>query len=130
MRSGMDRARVAKSLAVLLHPVTVGFVPSVYAAVEHEGGLTARLMGITVLVVPIEIPMSMFVFDIPLMALLAIACLPIFFSGGRISRIEGAIMLAIWMAYTVLLYVGWPAKSLGSDTDSSIQPPPSTTRSQ
>ena len=50
MRSGMDRARVAKSLAVLLHPVTVGFVPSVYAAVEHEGGLTARLMGITVLV--------------------------------------------------------------------------------
>jgi len=88
------------------------------------------ILGITVLVVPIEIPMSMFVFDIPLMALLAIACLPIFFSGGRISRIEGAIMLAIWMAYTVLLYVGWPANALDSETAESIQPPPSTTLSE
>ena len=88
------------------------------------------ILGITVIVVPIEIPMSMFVFDIPLMAILAFACLPIFFSGGRITRTEGAIMLGIWMAYTVLLYVGWPAKSLDADTAESIQPPPSTTLSE
>jgi cation:H+ antiporter len=88
------------------------------------------ILGITAVVVPIEIPSSVFFFDLPVMVILALACLPFFFSGGRISRVEGAVLLAIWMAYTVLLYVGWPAKSLDSDTDSSIQPPPSTTRSQ
>ena len=88
------------------------------------------ILGITVLVVPINIPNSMFLFDIPLMALLAIACLPIFFSGGRITRSEGILMLGIWVVYTVLLYVGWPANSLDSDTEASIQPPPSTTRSE
>ena len=88
------------------------------------------ILGITAVVVPIEVPSSVFFFDLPLMVILALACLPFFFSGGRISRIEGAVLLSIWMAYTVLLYVGWPAKSLDSDTDSSIQPPPSTTRSQ
>lgn len=88
------------------------------------------ILGVTAVVVPIEVPSSMFFFDIPIMFLLALACLPIFFTGGRITRIEGIIMLGIWIGYTVLLYVGWPANVLDEEIDSSIQPPPSTLRSE
>lgn len=42
-------------------------------------------------------------FDIPFMIAVAVACLPIFFTGYRISRWEGALFLAYYVAYTVSL---------------------------
>lgn len=42
-------------------------------------------------------------FDIPVMIAASIACLPIFFTGFRISRWEGALFLAYYGAYTLYL---------------------------
>ena len=37
------------------------------------------------------------------MMAVAVACLPIFFTGGEISRREGAVLLAYYVAYTTYL---------------------------
>lgn len=42
-------------------------------------------------------------FDIPVAAAVAFACLPIFFTGGRISRWEGALFLGYYGAYLTVL---------------------------
>jgi cation:H+ antiporter len=42
-------------------------------------------------------------FDIPVMIAVAFACLPIFFTGGVISRPEGALLLGYYAAYTLYL---------------------------
>ena len=42
--------------------------------------------------------------DMPVMLLAVVACLPIFFSGHRISRYEGALFLLYYSVYFVLLY--------------------------
>ena len=42
-------------------------------------------------------------FDIPIMAATAVACLPVFFSGGRISRGEGLLFLFLYAAYVAFL---------------------------
>lgn len=42
-------------------------------------------------------------FDIPVMCAVAVACLPIFLTAGRISRWEGALFLAYYVAYIVFL---------------------------
>lgn len=42
-------------------------------------------------------------FDIPVMIAASVACLPIFFTGQRIDRWEGALFLGYYVAYTVCL---------------------------
>ncbi len=42
-------------------------------------------------------------FDIPVMIAVAVACLPIFFTGNVISRWEGLLFLAYYVAYTLYL---------------------------
>jgi cation:H+ antiporter len=42
-------------------------------------------------------------FDIPVMVVVAIACLPIFFATATVTRWEGALFFGYWIAYT--LYV-------------------------
>lgn len=42
-------------------------------------------------------------FDIPVMVAVAVLCLPIFFTGGVISRTEGAMLTFYYVAYTVFL---------------------------
>jgi cation:H+ antiporter len=42
-------------------------------------------------------------FDIPVMTCVALACLPLFITGGIVSRWEGAVFLAYYIAYTVYL---------------------------
>lgn len=39
--------------------------------------------------------------DLPIMIATALACLPIFFTGGRISRLEGGLFFFYFVAYTV-----------------------------
>lgn len=53
--------------------------------------------------VPINIAESALQFDIPVMTAVAIACLPIFFSGYRIDRWEGGLFLAYYVAYVAYL---------------------------
>ena len=42
-------------------------------------------------------------FDIPVMLAVAIACLPIFFTGNSIARWEGGLFLGYYIAYTIYL---------------------------
>jgi cation:H+ antiporter len=51
----------------------------------------------------IDISDSMIRFDIPVMIAVALACLPIFFTGGVISRGEGVLLLGYYIAYTLYL---------------------------
>ncbi len=52
---------------------------------------------------PIEIASSVHSVDLLLMIAVAFACLPIFFTGGVISRWEGAFLFAYYLAYTTYL---------------------------
>lgn len=45
-------------------------------------------------------------FDIPIMVAVAVACLPIFFTGRVIARWEGGLLLAYYVAYSVYLVLG------------------------
>lgn len=46
---------------------------------------------------------GMMALDIPVMVVTALVCLPLFYTGYRISRIEGGLFLAGYFAYTVYL---------------------------
>jgi cation:H+ antiporter len=63
------------------------------------------VLGISALVAPSGIPVSeaLIGFDIPLMLVVAVACLPIFFTGGTINRWEGALFMGYYIAYTLYL---------------------------
>jgi len=64
------------------------------------------VLGLTSIFAPggIEISLAVIRFDLPVMLVVAFACLPIFFTGGRISRWEGAILFAYYVAYTAYLF--------------------------
>ena len=42
-------------------------------------------------------------FDMAIMVLTAVLCWPIFFSGATVSRSEGAVMIGLYVLYTILL---------------------------
>ncbi|MEH6387880.1 MULTISPECIES: calcium/sodium antiporter [Pseudomonas] len=54
---------------------------------------------------PILVAANALIFDFPVMIAVAVACLPIFFSGYRINRWEGLLFLAYYAAYTFYLVV-------------------------
>ncbi|MCB0194606.1 MAG: calcium/sodium antiporter [Anaerolineae bacterium] len=47
----------------------------------------------------LTVPASALVFDIPVMIVVAFACLPVFFTGSLIARWEGALFLGYYIAY-------------------------------
>lgn len=63
------------------------------------------VLGLTSVVAPdgIPVPATAVRFDILVMLATAVACLPIFFTDGLISRWEGALFLAYYIAYTAYL---------------------------
>jgi len=72
------------------------------------------VIGFTGLVSPQGIPVAVEVlrFDLPIMIMVALACVPVFFTGMTIARWEGGLMLAYYLAYlahVVLAAVRHPA---------------------
>ncbi|MBW3535186.1 MAG: calcium/sodium antiporter [Gemmatimonadetes bacterium] len=63
------------------------------------------VLGITSAVAPegIPVPTGVLTFDLPVMVAVALACLPIFFTGWRIERWEGAVFLAYYVIYIAAL---------------------------
>ena len=63
------------------------------------------VLGFASIVAPtgIEVSAAVIRFDIPVMIAVALACLPIFFTGGVISRLEGALLFGYYVAYTLYL---------------------------
>ncbi|MBX3006575.1 MAG: calcium/sodium antiporter [Melioribacteraceae bacterium] len=63
------------------------------------------ILGLTSIISPsgVNVAPSAISFDIPVMTAIAIACLPIFFTGNSISRWEGFVFLFYYVAYTSYL---------------------------
>jgi cation:H+ antiporter len=63
------------------------------------------VLGLSATVAPASLTVSpaVLAFDIPVMVAIAIACLPIFFTGNLIARWEGFLFLAYYAAYTAYL---------------------------
>lgn len=63
------------------------------------------VLGIAGMVAPtgIEVSTAVIGFDLPVMIAVAFACLPLFFTGGEISRTEGGALLGYYVAYTMYL---------------------------
>ncbi|MCD5980415.1 calcium/sodium antiporter [Pseudomonas sp. CDFA 611] len=59
------------------------------------------VLGITALIAPAPLSVSpnALDFDLPVMLGVAALCMPLFYSGYRITRIEGLMLLALYMAY-------------------------------
>ncbi|BEE17801.1 sodium:calcium antiporter [Aeromonas enteropelogenes] len=86
--------------------------------IAHYFGVSDLIIGLTIVaagtslpevvtsIVPpggLEVSDAALTFDIPVMIAVALACLPIFFTGYTIARWEGALFLAYYIAYTVWL---------------------------
>ncbi|MDW8325921.1 MAG: calcium/sodium antiporter [Anaerolineales bacterium] len=63
------------------------------------------VLGLAALVAPdgVNVASAAFDFDIPVMIAVAVACLPIFFTGYTIARWEGFVFLGYYVAYTTYL---------------------------
>jgi len=65
------------------------------------------VLGVAGLVAPkgVQVPTPALNFDLPVMIAVAIACLPIFFTGYRVARWEGFLFLGYYAAYTLYLFL-------------------------
>jgi cation:H+ antiporter len=63
------------------------------------------VLGVSALVAPtgLAVAPAVLSFDLLVMTAVAVACLPVFFTGNRIDRWEGLVFLAYYVAYTVYL---------------------------
>lgn len=63
------------------------------------------VLGLTSLLAPhgVSVSPAALRFDIPVMVAVALACLPVFFTGFRIGRREGALFFSYYLAYTLYL---------------------------
>jgi len=72
------------------------------------------VLGLSALVAPVSLPVapSLAAFDLPVMIAVAIACLPVFFTGRTIARWEGAVFLGYYVAYVAYLILNAQAHDL------------------
>lgn len=122
--SAVARAFGISELIIGLTIVAIGtsapeIATSVMAAVRGERDIAVGnaigsnifnilgVLGISAALAPhgIGVPRSALAFDIPVMIAVAVAALPVFFTGYSISRWEGAIFLAYYVAYTLFLFL-------------------------
>jgi cation:H+ antiporter len=63
------------------------------------------VLGLTGLLAPdgVHVAPAVLSFDLPVMTAVAVACLPIFFTGHVIARWEGALFFGYYLAYTLYL---------------------------
>lgn len=116
------RALGVSDLVIGLTVVAVGtslpeLATSIVAGLQGEGDLAVGnaigsclynllgVLGLAVFVAPtgLSVAPGALNFDLPIMIAVAIACLPIFFTGYRIARWEGWVFLGYYAAYTVYL---------------------------
>ena len=75
------------------------------------------VLGVSSIVSPagIEVSQAALRFDIPVMIAVAVACLPVFFSGYQINRANGVAFLGFYVAYIVyLVFTSTRHESLGT----------------
>jgi len=118
----LARASGMSELAIGLTIVAVGtslpeLMASVTAAIRGESDIAVgnvvgsnlfnilSVLGFSASVAPngINVSTSAIRFDIPVMIVVAIVCLPVFLTGSRISRWEGGFFLTCYIAHTSYL---------------------------
>jgi cation:H+ antiporter len=77
------------------------------------------ILGITAIVTPVPIDQQVFIFDLPVAIAAAVVLIPLVFTGGRISRLEGALLLVCFVLYTAALYTGLPAEWIAASDAAS-----------
>jgi cation:H+ antiporter len=123
--SEIARAFGVSELVIGLTVVAIGtslpeLVASVVASLRAQGDIAVgnvvgsnlfnilAVLGIGAMVAPDGIPVAADALrlDIPIMIAAAFACLPLFFTGCRINRAEGAVLLGYFVAYTAYVTMG------------------------
>lgn len=61
------------------------------------------ILGVSAAVTGVPVSRAAISFDIPVMLAVAVACLPIFYTGNRISRWEGLLFISYYVAYSAYL---------------------------
>jgi cation:H+ antiporter len=61
------------------------------------------VLGVAAVVSGVDVPEAVYRFDLPVMTVVAVACLPVFFTGFAIARWEGLMFLAYFACYTTYL---------------------------
>ena len=106
---GLTIVAVGTSLPEMVTSVVAGVRGERDIAVGNAVGSNMfnilSVLALTAIVSPNGVAVSSAVlnFDIPVMIVVAIACLPIFYSEHRISRWEGGVFFGYYLAYTVYL---------------------------
>jgi len=117
--SSIAAAAGASDLVIGLTIVAVGtsapeLVTSIVAALRKSPDLAVGnvlgsnlfnmlgILGISSLVVPTPVPSGILIVETPLMLLSALALVPLLRSGGRITRLEGAILLGAYVVYVIV----------------------------
>jgi cation:H+ antiporter len=62
------------------------------------------ILGACAVTSPQALQRQTIVMDIPVMIGLSVLCVPLMRSGGRLSRVEGVLLLAAWVVYAVVVY--------------------------
>jgi len=106
---GLTVVAVGTSLPEIVTSVVASLRGKVDIAVGNVVGSNIfnlmGVLGVAGIIAPDGIAVSSGIlgFDMPVMLLAAAACLPIFFTGSRISRLEGALFFGYYCAYTLHL---------------------------
>jgi cation:H+ antiporter len=106
---GLTVVAVGTSLPEIVTSVVASLRGKVDIAVGNVVGSNIfnllGVLGLAGIIAPDGIAVSPAIlgFDMPVMLLAAAACLPIFFTGSRISRLEGALFFGYYCAYTLHL---------------------------
>lgn len=80
------------------------------------------ILGLTSIITPISVEPAALAFDIPVMLTVALACLPIFLTSYRISRLEGGLFLGCYVAYAMFLILDAAQHDAIPTFSSVIQP--------
>lgn len=105
---GLTIVAVGTSLPELATSVVAAFRKHAEVALGNVVGSNIfnilGILGITAIVVPVPVEASMASFDIPFMLAISLALALLIVLAGRISRIAGAVMLAIYAGYVTWLF--------------------------
>lgn len=66
------------------------------------------ILGATALIHPIPVPAAIIRFDLWVMVFATLLLLSAVYTGRRVSRIEGVLLLGFYLGYMVVLATGWP----------------------
>ncbi len=109
---GLTVVAVGTSLPELATSVVAAFRGERDIAVGNVVGSNIHnllaILGLSSVIAPsgLSVAPSMVWFDLPIMLAVAVACLPIFFTGHLIARWEGALLFGYYVAYTTFLIFG------------------------